>query len=99
MAEPHLDHPDDVHWFSGYGPATVLGDCPHTACEHRGQSVIAWGPDLDHYELVECDMDCDSTCRAWINGRCATTTPWLHVDVPPGLEHAAPAAQMTGCGG
>jgi hypothetical protein len=51
------------------------------------QSVVAWGPSMDRYELVECDMDCDSTCRAWIDGRGRTTSPWLNLALVPGLRH------------
>lgn len=90
MSDVHLDHPGEMHWFSGYGPAPVLGECPHLGCEHRGTSVIAWGPDLEHYELAECDMDCDSTCRAWVDGRTVATTPWLHVAIPAGISHETP---------
>jgi hypothetical protein len=79
-AKAHLDHPGDLHWFSGYGPLAVLGECPHAACRHTGTSVIAWGPDLARYELVQCDLDCDSSCRAWVDGRGVATTPWLRVD-------------------
>lgn len=88
MAEPHLDHPDEISWFAGYGPAPVLGPCPHATCKHLGQGVIAWGPSLDRYELVECgsinpadeaDNDCASHCRAWVDGKGAVTTAWLNV--------------------
>lgn len=58
-----LDHPGEVSWFSGYGPLPIIGDCDHTDCLHRGTADIAYGPDFDHYELVECS---DCGCRAWI---------------------------------
>jgi hypothetical protein len=31
------------------------------------QSVVAWGPDFDHYELVRCDDTdgCAGSCRGW----------------------------------
>lgn len=85
MAEPHLDHPGEIHWFKGEIPLPVLGPCPHADCKHLGQGVIAWGPALDRYELVECGMasdakGCAAQCRAWVDGRGRTTTPWLHVD-------------------
>lgn len=80
MAEAHLDHPGDFHWFSSYGPLPLLGECPHVDCPHSATSVIAWGPDLTRYELVQCDLDCDSSCRAWIDGHGAVTTPWLRVE-------------------
>jgi hypothetical protein len=53
---------EDIHWFHGYGPVELSGEeCAHD-CAHRGLSVIAWGPSLVHYELVECT---DCRCRAW----------------------------------
>lgn len=77
---------DDVHWFHGYGPADPIGPCPHH-CQHRGQSVIAWGPSLRHYELVQCDDDagCNRECRSWqratptSKGGIRNSHPWLHV--------------------
>lgn len=86
MAEPHLDNPGDIRWFKGEGPAPVLGPCPHP-CRHLGQGVIAWGPSMERYELVECgsradaDGGCEARCRAWVDGQGRTTTAWLHVDV------------------
>lgn len=88
MAEAHLDNPGEIRWFKGECPLPVLGLCPHTACKHLGTGVIAWGPSLDRYELVECgslnvpeaDDDCGTACRAWVDGRGRTTTEWLHVD-------------------
>ncbi len=82
MAEPHLDHPGEIHWFTGYGPATVLGVCPHSNCMHWGQSVIAHGPDLRRYELVQCDQmeGCATACRTWVDGQCCATTGWMNVD-------------------
>lgn len=67
MAEAHLDHPGDFHFFSGYGPARVKGPCPHTGCPHHGVSVIAWGPDYEHYELLVCEVNegCAGRCRGW----------------------------------
>lgn len=64
MAETHLDHPGEITWFAGHGPAAVLGDCPHT-CTHSHTQVIAWGPDFDHYTLVACVDACQGRCRAW----------------------------------
>lgn len=52
---------DDIHWFAGYGPVEIDGECDHE-CPHRSNAVIAWGPSLVHYELVRC-THCD--CRAW----------------------------------
>ena len=88
MSLAHLDNPGAVRWFSGYGPAEVLGECPHSGCGHRGTGVVAWGPDLRHYELIECGIqgdddgtDCAGNCRAWTDDRDRVTTPWLHVAV------------------
>jgi hypothetical protein len=66
MAEAHLDHPGEITWFAGHGPAAVLGDCPHT-CAHTMIRNIAWGPDHGHYTLNECIVPggCDGRCRAW----------------------------------
>jgi hypothetical protein len=90
MAEAHLDHPGDIHWFKSHGPAPVLGPCPHTACKHLGQGVIAWGPSMERYELVACgsinptdqaDDDCAMHCRAWVDDCGRAVTAWLHVDL------------------
>lgn len=90
MAEAHLDHPGEIHWFKGERPAPVVGPCPHAKCKHLGQGVIAWGPSLERYELVECgsiersdesDSDCATTCRAWADGQGRIVTAWLHVDL------------------
>ena len=68
--EAHVDHPGEITWFVGHGPAPILGDCPHTACGHKGWSTVAWGPDLNRYELVVCDDKnpggCDGNCRGWV---------------------------------
>ena len=71
MADIQLDHPGDWHWFHGYGPLPVIGDCPHTTCRHLGTSTIAVSPRLDRYELQECDMSaeeggCAGQCRTWV---------------------------------
>jgi hypothetical protein len=74
VAEAHLDHPGGVSWWVGNGPAPILGDCPHE-CEHRDTRTVAWGPDFEHYELVEC-LDTEGcaaggrnttgvVCRGW----------------------------------
>lgn len=59
-----VDVPGGVKFFEGHGPAPVLGPCPHD-CEHRHQTVIAWGPDWERYELIECDQVCAGRCRGW----------------------------------
>lgn len=90
MSEPNLDHPGQIHWFAGEGPAPVLGPCPHTSCQHWGHGVIAWGPSYERYELVVCgsinpadesDKDCAMRCRAWIDERGRVMTPWLTVAI------------------
>jgi hypothetical protein len=73
--EAHLDHAGEISWYVGHGPAPILGPCPHTTCQHLGWSTVAWGPDLNHYELVVCDDGptqnpdgggCDGQCRGWV---------------------------------
>jgi hypothetical protein len=86
MAEPHLDHPGEIHWFKSERPLPVLGRCPHSGCGHHGQGVIAWGPSLKQYELVECGSrrasdGCAGSCRAWSDGQGRITSDWLHVDL------------------
>ncbi len=93
MAEPHLDHPGEITWFKGTGPRPVLGACPHVSCSHAAQSTVAWGPSLERYELVVCDMPrtgagCAGSCRAWVDGRGRVTTSWLMVDVAAAVQHA-----------
>jgi hypothetical protein len=66
--EAHVDNPGEIAWFVGHGPATVVGPCPHADCPHTATGVVAWGPDLERYELVVCDVDdgCAGTCRGWV---------------------------------
>ena len=63
MAEAHLDADmaGEVRWFPGKGPAQIVGKCQHS-CDHRTTDVIAWGPDYDHYCLIECSQ---CHCRSW----------------------------------
>lgn len=97
MAEPNVDHPGEITWFKDKHPLPVLGPCPHHNCSHSVQSTIAWGPSMDRYELVVCDMPrtgagCACTCRVWVNGRGRIATQWLQVDVAAGaLLHETPA--------
>jgi hypothetical protein len=65
MAEASLDHAGEVTWYPNERPLPVVGPCPHGDCEHRIGSVIAWGPDYEHYCLVRCDDECAGTCRTW----------------------------------
>lgn len=78
MGKPHLDNRDDIRWFPHKHPAAVLGPCPHD-CRHESQRLIAWGTDMQHYELVQCDADCAGACRSWTDGSARPTTAWLHV--------------------
>ena len=69
MSSIALDHPGDLSWFPGYPEAErrriPSGDCPHP-CQHRILKVVAWGPDMAHYELSVCqDYGCQGNCRAW----------------------------------
>jgi hypothetical protein len=102
VAEPHLDHPGEIHWFKGEEPAPVIGPCPHD-CRHLGQGVIAWGPSYDRYELVECGVPgteqpdaCAGRCRAWIDSQGRTVTDWLMVDVGHTAAAGSPAAEFAG---
>lgn len=78
----HVDNPGEIRWFHGYGPARVIGPCPHDICRHHAQSVIAWGPDYERYELAVCDVDehCAGRCRAWTDGGPVVTSQWLQVE-------------------
>jgi hypothetical protein len=80
MGEAHLDHPGEIHWFKSYGPSLVLGPCPH-ACPHNAQSVIAYGPSYERYELAQCDVPehCDGGCRTWVDEHGRPRTAWLQV--------------------
>ena len=77
----HVDKPGEIKWFAGYGPRAVIGPCPHIGCRHHAQAVIAWGPDYERYELVECNVSehCAGRCRAWTDGGPIATTAWLEV--------------------
>lgn len=73
MAEVHVDADmaGEVRWFKTCVPLPVIGPCPHTRCPHHAQTVVAWGPDYNHYELVTCDVGpvdggCGGACRAWV---------------------------------
>jgi hypothetical protein len=75
-SEVTLDHPGEViHWFKSE-PEEIdrrpVGPCPHTECRHHGQSVVAWGPDFEHYELMVCDDDHPGGCAGWCRGWQAT---------------------------
>lgn len=67
MSETHLDHPGEISWFKGQGPAKTLGPCQHSNCEHEIGGVIAWGPNFEHYSLIECRVKdgCNGKCRGW----------------------------------
>ena len=57
---------DELHMFANYEwwdfTKRYEGECNH----QRMRSVIGWGPDVAHYELIQCD-ECMS--RAWEDGR------------------------------
>jgi hypothetical protein len=85
VADAHLDHPGEISWWRDYGPAPVLGPCPHTECEHWSLGTIAYGPDFEHYELVTCDVrdGCAGQCRAWtVEYPPAVSPPWFTPDRP-----------------
>ena len=69
----HLDHPGDMHWVTGHGPQPVTGPCTHD-CTHTHSTWIAYGPDLEHYTLNQCDQ---CACRAWHNDTGKHRTRWL----------------------
>jgi hypothetical protein len=83
-APAELSNLGDVRWFAGYGPEPVVGPCPHRSCPHNHQSVVAWGPDFDRYELVTCDVEdgCDGGCRGWLD-----VTDDLDRSTPRGVVH------------
>ena len=74
-SEVALDHPGEISWFKSDPEEQdrhAVGPCPHAECEHHGQSVVAWGPDFDHYELVVCDDSGPGGCAGWCRGWRAT---------------------------
>ncbi|MFD6677504.1 hypothetical protein ACFWDA_24480 [Rhodococcus zopfii] len=79
MAEAHVDQDMREHgtirWFKGEGPMRnpqqYTGDCPH-----MGQGVVGWGPDEQHYELVECS-DCGARSWTTTERQRGGATPWL----------------------
>lgn len=87
MGHDTLVEVDDVRWFAGYDAKPIVGPCPHT-CQHRDSRVIAWGPSLRHYELIQCDDEdgCQQRCRAWeratptSNGGIRNSHPWMEVE-------------------
>lgn len=69
MSTPFHIEVDKVKHFHGYdGVLPTDTPCDHD-CRHRGQSVIAWGPDVAHYELVACDGGDACGCVTWVDGR------------------------------
>ncbi len=106
MAEPHLDHPGEIQWYPSYGPAPVLGGCPHATCLHNRTAVIAQGPDFDRYTLDRCDVPqaeagCAGTCRAWAaEYPPAAEPPYWTADRPKYRQapwlHAAAATYLHG---
>lgn len=82
MSHAAISQPDEViHWFASWPEAQrgrpVLGDCPHARCPHVATTVVGWGPDLAHYELVVCDSDgCQGNCRGWAAAGQYTGIDW-----------------------
>lgn len=64
--DPVISHPGETTWYRHYGPLPEIGPCPHR-CPHTLTKPIAWGPDFDHFELVQCvvEQGCAAQCRAW----------------------------------
>lgn len=91
MGEAHLDTDGGVRWFKGHGPAPVVGPCPHDDCDHKWtSSVIAYGPDFAHYELLECRTTKGEGCgcRGWYGEWPAGHTPrWRHPEAWLQVEH------------
>lgn len=56
---------DELRMFAGHDWRELGEPCDH-ACDHHYTAVIGWGPDVLHYELVECNL---CHCRAWQDGR------------------------------
>jgi len=81
-----LDHPGEISWIGNHQATPVLGKCPHTRCRHLGHGVVAWGPSIDRYELVQCgspnypesDEYCSGQCRAWADAGARIVTDWLY---------------------
>jgi hypothetical protein len=74
MAEAHVDQDMagvPIRWYrseiAGEALRKPTGPCPHTDRRHWGRTVVAWGGDLEHYELVVCDDNpgCAGNCRGW----------------------------------
>jgi hypothetical protein len=71
VAEAHVDQDmigEPIRWYrselDGEALRKPVGPCPHTDCRHWGQSVVAWGGDFEHYELVVCD-DAPGCAGGW----------------------------------
>lgn len=88
MGAAHLDHPDETRWFKGWGPAPVVGECPHGGCPHERTGAIAYGPDFAHYVLDVCKEPegCNGECRGWFGEwpvghvpRYRPVEKWMHV--------------------
>lgn len=102
--EVMLDNPGEIRWFKSDPEEEhrrPLGPCPHDTCPHNATSTVAWGPDLDHYELIVCDTDgpdcCDGWCRGWAatddnthggtrGGRYGQTPAFMLMDRPSSLS-------------
>lgn len=97
MGEPHVDRDMPsrlIKWYGGYGPSLVLGQCPHDGCCHDAQAAIAWGPSMERYELIKCDVasGCYGGCRAWVNGQGRVTSAWLQVEATERVLNRLPTS-------
>lgn len=97
MAQVHVDHPGQMSWFAGKGPARVLGPCTHV-CSHDAMRDIAWGPDNEHYVLVECIArpGCNGKCRSWAAEYDQTWSPGKPKFRLHGFQEYDPATEKPG---
>ena len=55
--------PGQVHWFTGRRPTPPTTPCLHECLDYGWDlNVVAWGPDHERYEMVEC-AECH--CQGW----------------------------------
>ncbi len=97
MAQVHVDFPGQLRWFAGSGPAKIIGPCPHH-CDHSAMRTVAWGPDNEHYTLVECFIadGCAGRCRSWTSEYDPTWDPGKPKMRIKGFYEFDPATQTVG---